>query len=159
MKCPQKFLRTLSRLFCCLCKCVINSNEPLREKSAVQRRHFNMSDEDEYASLAYLWHWTQGPDNVHCLMKSQGRRGGRTGKIMCKYGGPRQRFPYTRAPWEPQRDPGPPRIDFLPFLDLSIVGSLFNLAINWESSGYELFYFLPVRMRDLVYDALCIKYK
>lgn len=26
-------------------------------------------------------------------------------------------------------------IDFLPLLDLSIVGSLFNLAINWESSS------------------------
>lgn len=34
-------------------------------------------------------------------------------------------------------------IDFLPGLDLSIVGSLFNLAINWESSSrmsYSIFF-------------------
>lgn len=28
-----------------------------------------------------------------------------------------------------------------------------------ELKSNELFYFLPVRMRDLFYDALCIKYK
>jgi len=39
--------------------------------------------------------------------------------------------------------------------------ALFNLAINWEgSSCNELLYFLAVRVvRNLFYDALCIKYK
>ena len=48
---------------------------------------------------------------------------------------PRHWFPPSvRSPRGEERDLRPV-IDFLPLLDLSIVGSLFNLAINWESSS------------------------
>lgn len=69
-------------------------------------------------------------------LKLQSNCAGRTGTIMCKSG----RTPSVDSPrlglLENQAEtPVWLVIDFLPQLDLSIVGTLFNLAINWESSS------------------------
>lgn len=69
-------------------------------------------------------------------LKLRSNCAGRTGTITCKSG----RTPSADSPrlGPLENRAGTPvqlAIDFLPLLDLSIVGSLFNLAINWESSS------------------------
>lgn len=103
------------------------------------------------------------PSQIMSFVSLKLRSGGagRTGTITCKS----DRAPSADSPrlGPPENRAGTPvqlAIDFLPLPDLSIVGSLFNLAINWgKLKSNELFHFLPVRMRDSFFDVLCIKYK